>query len=186
MGDASPTSREGPRQLYRPRRDLLVHFTAAGGAGGVVRFRVDIPDPRLRVQLAVRAVPDDQIRRPNDVLAGRALKLWLSTLEDDEADGGSAGGLGTPITNLEGTSGVPIAFPADAGLGGYGREFSTLGNAIQGVITIPAQPALAAQACKLFLQTRFAPQVQQVIPWDQWEEIRAQCKHQALTDPFNT
>ena len=182
MADESPTSAMGPRELYRPRRELLASLGNTGGNGGLIRFRVDIPDPRLRVQIAVRAAPSNQGNRPNNCLQARNGTLWLATLEDDEGDGGDAGGLGTPINNLEGSAATPIPFPVDAGLGGYGREFSTLGNAIQGVIIFPLQAAIANTACKLWLQSRFAPQVRQVIPWPLGEELRAQCKQTVLSE----
>jgi hypothetical protein len=182
MADESPTSAMGPRELYHPRRELLASLSSTGGGGGTIRFRVDIPDPRLRVQIAIRAAPSDQGQKPSTCLALRNGTLWLSTLEDDEGDGGDASGLGTPVNNLEGSSTAPISFPLDAGLGGYGREFSTLGNAIQGVIVFPVQAAHANTACKLWLQSRFAPQVRQIIPWPLWEELRAQCKQSVLSE----
>ncbi len=182
MNDASnesPTTPAGPRQLYCPRRLLLCTFNGASGAGGSVSFRVNLPDSRLHWKAEVLGVPEGNAS-PAVLLAGRGLKIWTAALADDDVKGGR----GTPVTNISGTAAAGAAFPS-AGLGGYSIEnFTTAADGIQGVITVPAQ--LGGVKGALYLQARYQPATFQIVPWEQWDEIRSACDLRLLSDVLHT
>ncbi len=183
MNDASnesPTSEKGPRQLYCPRRIPLVTFNGATGAGGVVRFRANIPDSRLHWKLSLVGIADGSAPA-RTVLAGRGLKLWLAAVEYDQI----AGKAPIPVTDIFGTRAVPVAFPTNAGLGGYSIEnFTSAADGIEGEITVPAQ--LGGVAGGLYLQARYQPATWQIVPWDQWDEMRSACDLHPLSDVLAT
>lgn len=174
VGNESPTSFNGPRQILVPKRILLATFGAAGGAGGVVGFRVETPDARVRCRVSVVGIPTPGVAV--DFCFGKGLKIWLGELDDDQS---GTSGVGVPVTNIIPNTvpgGVPrttpLAFPVTAGLGGYSKEILTIGDAVEGEITIPAQGATALTG-SLVLQMRYQPD-QQRLPWPEWDEIRRQ------------
>ncbi len=184
MNDASnesPTTHSGPRQLYCPRRIKLASFNGVTGAGGTARVIANLPDSRLHWKLSLIGVADAGTAPGSVVLAGRGLKLWASALEYDQVRGKKP----ISVTDIVGTAAVPAAFPASAGLGGYSLEnFTSAADGIQFVVTIPAQ--LGGVAGGLYLQARYQPATWQIVPWDQWDEIRSACDLHPLTDTVVT
>jgi hypothetical protein len=178
----SPSSGRGPRQIYCPRRLLLATFAGTPTVGSKqVAFRVETPDCRLHWKFSVIGINEGG--PGSALLASRGLKIWVAALEDDNV----IGFRGTPVTDIEGTSAAPTNFPSDptgaydTGLGGYSLENDgASADAIQGVITIPAQGG--GPVGSLYLQARYQPNVQNLLPWDQWDEIRAACGISLLSE----
>lgn len=186
MNDAdntSPTSGRGPRQIYCPRRLLLATFAGTPTlAAQYVAFRLETPDSRLHWKFSVIGVTENGVPGAA-LLSGRGLKIWVAALEDDNV----VGGAGTPVTDIEGTSATPSNFPADQtgaydnDLGGYSLENDgASADAIQGRITIPIQGG--GPVGSLYLQARYQPNTQNLLPQDQWEEVRAACGISLLTN----
>jgi hypothetical protein len=175
MNDASnesPSSEEGPRQIYAPRRIELVTF--GGGAGGNaetdITVRLWTPDARLLQKLTLLAVSEGDA--PGAVvLAGRGLLQWWYAVENDQVRGAG----GSAVNDLLGTSAVPVAFPANAGLAGASRDIVTIADGVQVRLRVPAQ-APGGTAGKIYAQARFQPANLGIIPWRQWDEIRSECK----------
>lgn len=176
VANESPTSYDGPRQIYVPKRIVPVVFTgAAERPGGVASFRVGIPDARLSVKIAVICVPASG--GAIDFANALGMSLWMGAVEEDSS--GSSSGLEIPVTNVIDpiagvavTQAAPAPFPAD-GLSGYGREFVTSADAIIGQITVPGapvEPLVGVVAVKV----RYQPYGQR-LPWQEWEEIRREC-----------
>lgn len=165
----SATSFDGPRQIYVPPPRTLVLFGATGT--GTVDFRVEMPDSRVRANVGVIGVPDPG--QANNFLSLKNVKLWLRAVVDAKN-----GGMPIPITDLLGTQAAPATIPQSAGLGGYGREFVTAGDAIEGTITIGATGSTVAG--ELVLQVRYQPDSQR-LPWAEWDEIKRVCSAQLLT-----
>jgi hypothetical protein len=156
----------------------LIYFDGtAEGHTGPVEFRVEVPDSRLRVNIALIGQPGPGVD-PN-FIGGKGLTLWLRAVED-----AVRGGAEVPITNLWGTSAVPGPIPGyippstgletrDTDLGGFGKEFVTSGNAIVGTVIVPPEMGTAGNG-SLILQVRWTPEAIR-FPRDEWYEIRGQC-----------
>lgn len=177
--DESPTSEEGPRQIYEPDRIEIVRF--GGGAGGNaqtdLRMRMRIPDGRLICKFTLVA-SSAAINSAQAVLSGRNLSLWIYEEENDELRGKGF----VPCVDLAGsTSTAPLAFPLNGGLGGFSREFVTTADAVGARLRVPVQGAGGIPG-SVYLKARFQPGFSQVIPWAQWDEMRRQCK----IDPLDT
>ncbi len=170
----SPTSHSGPRQIHCPRRRLLVEF--GGGAGSsvdkTILVRIPTPDSRIRGKFGLFGAAQPPGTAPGRViLAGRGLMVWPYASEDDQAGGATPIPVSDMIPTV--TQAAPLAIPVHAGLGGFGREFVTIADNIELEITVPAQ-APGGTAGALYLQGRFQPDASsQIIPWNQWDEIRS-------------
>lgn len=172
MSNETPTSGRGPRQMLIPRRIVIASFfNDEGGDGGTAKFRVPAGDPRVRVRISIHAVPSDRRATPQSVFTGRLLKLWCAGVVEDDVKG-----LMVPVSNVVPgvTAAAPEDLPNDVGLAGWSREFSTIADAIDGTITIPEQ-GVGLVPGQLVVQAKFMPQVFQVIPWSEWEEVRSTC-----------
>jgi hypothetical protein len=162
-------------------RILCATFAAGGGGGGAFRFRLKTSDRRCSYKFTLYGVPLDPTVTPSAMLAARALTLWVAEVEKDETLS-----RWVPCTNLDGsTSATPILIPRDAGLGGYSLETDTTADGIEGLVTIPAQDP-GAPAGALYLKGLCQPRVQQLVPWSQWDEIRAETDLQLLGDAVVT
>lgn len=108
----------------------LITFSSGFSGPATRKFRVPIPDSRMRAKIGVLFVPD-----PGglpDVAGGYGTHtLWLSEADKDR----SVSGIAIPATNIEGTASAPTTIPATAGLGGYSREFVTAADFIDGTLT---------------------------------------------------
>lgn len=180
----SPTSHGGPRQIYCPRRVEIARFGGgAGGAGGTFYFRINCPDSRVRTKFAIIGVAKAQGTAPGSaVLAGRGITIWPYAVEDDQIKGGR----GTPVSDvIPGvTESAPLAIPTHAGLGGYGRELETIADGVEVKVVIPTQDP-GGTGGSLFVQTRYQPDSSaQIIPWDQWDEIRSLCDIRIYSTPI--
>lgn len=182
MSDASNESQSspmGPREFEVPRRVELVRF--GGAAGNAVStdlfFRMITPDARLLQKLTLVAVAVGTA--PGRlVVAGRGLTLWLYEVELDQVRGKQF----IPCVDLaSSTSAAPLNMPANATLGGFSREFVTSGDAIEGRLRVPAQ-APGGVAGSVYLQARFQPAAFRLMPWEEWDEVRGQCKVDRLGD----
>jgi hypothetical protein len=174
------------RQIHYLRALPLMTFINSGSVTGSVSFRVDVPDSRLRVNVALLAQCTDG-GSPASLIGAKGLNMWLRATEDSIETGDPA-----PITNLWGTGAQPAPIPgyidpqtglyaADANLGGWGKEFVTIGNAIVGTVNYPgADPTGAGQ---LVLQVRYIPEAIR-FPRDEWDEIRRQCGRKILGLPL--
>jgi len=177
----SPLAPSGKQQIYVPRRELVCSFN--GGAGGNTQtdlfLRMKIPDSRLICKFTLRA-SSRQTAPDALVLAGRALNLWLYEEEADQARGKRY----APCTDLAGsTSAAPIAFPANAALGGFSREFITSADAIGARLRITVQAPGGVQG-DVYMQARFQPAVGRYIPPEEWEQVKSRCGIEVLSGPL--
>jgi len=163
----------------------LMNFVGSSEANtGSVDFRVEVPDSRLRVQLAIIGNPRDG--SSVDFIGTKGLTLWLRAIEDSQFSGDPI-----PITDLWGTSGDPGPIPGEFDntgtivavptLGGWGKEFVTAGNAIMGTIDYPEVENTGPG--DLILQVRYVPEGFR-IPWEEWDEIRRQCGRRLIGSPL--
>ena len=163
------------RQIHKLKPLTLMQFVGSSeGNTGEVQFRVEVPDSRLRVNIALIGIA---LGSSNNILGGKGLTLWLRAVED-------AWDTGTvcPITNLWGTDAIPGAIPgyidntgtivADPNLNGWGKEFVTSGNAIEGTVNYPS--TVNTGAGQLVLQVRYTPEAIR-FPRDEWDEICRLC-----------
>jgi hypothetical protein len=128
----SPTSDRGPRQKYIPKRVLLAKLTGAAGDGGVAAALIKTPDSRVRCKVTI--LPSN----PNVDLFGSGLKVWIGGVEEDQS--GPSGSEFIVVNSIGPavTRAAPQAFPLDAGLQGYSREFVTSIDLLRVELTIPA------------------------------------------------
>lgn len=167
------------RQLHVLKPEKLIFFDSGlfAGVTGSASFRVEVPDSRLRVHIAIIAQPPtNSSATPQACLAGKNLTMWLRAVED-----GIQSGRGIPITNLWGTNAAPGAIPgyvnaagaivADPDLAGWGKEFVTAARAIVGTINYPV--AAGAPTCQIMLQVRYTPEAIRFTAVE-WQEICAQ------------
>jgi len=163
------------RQVHKLKPLSLMQFVGSSeGNTGEVSFRVEVPDSRLRVQVALIGIA---LGSSNNVLGGKGLTLWLRACEN-AIDTGTV----VPITNLWGTGGTlaPIpgyidntgAYVADANLAGWGKEFVTAGDAIEGTVNYPS--TVNTGPGQLVLQVRYTPEAIR-FPRDEWDEIKRLC-----------
>lgn len=166
-------------QKWRPRPATLIASTTNGERAPTVRFRVPVPDSRLRVKISVlfAFVAGQQTTAP-DLTPGGAT-LWLAAADDD--DSGSTGTT-LPETNLEGTQAAPTLIPATPGLVGYSREFITAGDNIEGVF----QTAYNGFNGYWMLQLRYQPDTGQRFTDEEWEAIVGYCKPIVAYPPPST
>jgi hypothetical protein len=162
----SPSSYNGERQIWRPRPVTLITFNGVTTGSKTVKFRLPTPDARVRTKVALIGIPD-----PGGsplFLAGKTLTLLLHSIED-----AIDGGMPIPVTSLpDPTVGTAFTIPQNATLGGFSFETLTIGDAIEGTVSVTG----TANAIKgrLVLQARFQPDGQR-LPWDEWREIVSQC-----------
>jgi hypothetical protein len=186
-GSQSSRSRAGGsgRQIHVLRPLPLIQFVGSSEAlTGDVSFRVEVPDSRVRVALEIIGQPGAGSEAADNFIGGKGLTLWLRAVADSVDFGTSV-----PITNLWGTSAVPDPIPgyidpttglavADTNLGGWGKEFVTIGRAVVGTINYAA--AFNSGAGQLVLQVRYQPDAGVRFPWDEWDEIRRSCDRSVL------
>lgn len=162
----SPSSYNGERQIFRPRPVTLVKFDGATTGTKTVKFRLPTPDSRVRTKVDLLGVP-----APGGspiFLAGKTLTLLLHSIAD-----AIEGGMPIPVTSLPDPSvGAAFAIPENASLGGFSYEAVTIGDAIEGTISVTGNAN--GIAGRLVLQARYQPDGQR-LPWDEWREIVAQC-----------
>jgi hypothetical protein len=126
----SPTSDRGPRQKYVPKRELLAILTGGAGDGGVASCVIKTPDSRVRTKVTV--VPSDT----SVDLSAAGLKIWIGGIELD-----ASGPDGAEFVVTDAIPGVlrsvGQAYPQNAGLQGYSREFVTSIDELLLELTIP-------------------------------------------------
>lgn len=169
----SPSSYNGERQIFRPRPITLVTFDGSTTGTKTVSFRLPTPDARCRTKVALIGVPT-----PGGsplFLAGKTVTLLLRSIED-----AIEGGMPIPVTSLPDPSvGTAFVIPQNTNLGGFSFETVTIGDAIEGTISVT--DGADTNTGRLVLQARFQPDGQR-LPWDEWREIVAQC-NPGLTSP---
>ncbi len=178
------------RQRHILLPEIICNFlgNSEGSHTGSVRFRVLVPDSRLRTKIVLVPQPASQTS-PNFTIAGKGLTLWLRDTE-------RANQTGTyyPTTNLWGTAAVPGPIPgtidpatglpiSDAGLNAFGKEFVTAGDAIEGTLDYPA--VINTGRGQIALQVSYVPEAIR-FPRDEWEEIKAECGVILLDQPIPT
>lgn len=155
-------------QKWRPTPRTLIasQLAVEGSAAFTQRFRVLIPDSRLRVKISiVFAFKGGQQPSIDAVdLSTGAATLWLYEAEDD--DSGTTGST-YPCTNIEGTEAAPTVVPQAIGLSGYSREFITAGDNIEGRFVT----AFNGFTGNWMLQLRYQPDNGQRFTDDEWREI---------------
>ena len=172
------------RQIHFLKPLTLMQFVGSSEAlDGAVSFRVEVPDSRLRVNIALIGVSQGS---SNNILGGKGLTLWLRAVEDSWDTGTVC-----PITNLWGTSAAPGAIPgyidntgtivADANLNGWGKEFVTAGRAIEGTVNYPA--SVNTGVGLLVLQVRYTAEAIR-FPRQEWDEIRRGCGRSLYGQPL--
>jgi hypothetical protein len=162
----SQSSYNGPRQIWRPRPVTLITFDGTTTGTKTVKFRLPTPDARTRTKVALIGVP-----APGGsplFVAAKTLTLLLTSIED-----AIDGGMPIPVTSLpDPTVGTAFAIPQNANLGGFSFETVTIGDAIEGTVTVTS--GSDANTGRLVLQARFQPDGQR-LPWEEWREIVSQC-----------
>jgi len=171
------------RQIHVLRPLALMQFVGSSeGNTGEVSFRVEVPDSRLRVNLAIIGQPSAGAAA--NFIGNKGLTLWLRAVEDSQDYGTEV-----PITNLWGDGTTPDPIPgsidpatglvvADTNLGGWAKEFVTIGRAIIGTVNYPA--TVNTGAGQLVLQVRYQPEAGIRFPWDEWDEIRRSCDRSGI------
>lgn len=178
MNDASnesPTSEEGTRQIYCPRRLEVIRFNAGAGKIGITEFRVRmrIPDARLICKFTLLASAL-QTAPAFVVWVGRPATIWLYAVDEDQARS-----RWVPVNDIVGTSGTPVLLPA-TGLGGFSREFVTTADGVEARIQLGTVDPGGVQG-SIFFQARFqAKDTINVLPWAQWDEMRRGCQIELL------
>lgn len=162
---------DSARHKYVPPVRSLITF-GSGAGSATVKFRVPVPDSRLRVKISVLFVPD----AGNAASSGVALSssIWLYEAEDDQS---GVSGMSLGATNIEGTQAAPTAIPAADPLLGYSREFVSAADAIEGVL---ASTAGGPMIGTWVLQVRYQPNAVRFTN-EEWTEIRNQCSPTLIT-----
>lgn len=154
------------RHKYIPEVRSLITFLTGSGSATTVKFRVPIPDSRLRVKISIMFIPVAG-NHPTSGVAGSST-IWLFESERD-LSGVSGDSIG--CTNIEGTSAAPTAIPAASPLLGYSREFVSAADHIEGVfVSTPGGPMIGTWV----LQLRFQPDAVRFTN-EEWNEIKNQC-----------
>lgn len=180
----SPSSGSDNRGQGRQRHVLppvmLMQFNNnSEGHIGDVDFRVEVPDSRLRVNLAIIGKPTGS-NTDYAFIGPKLMTMWLRAVED-AIQGGNA----VPITNLWGIATAFDPIPgyidntgvavADTSLGGWGKEFVTAGDAIEGTVHYGSDGVgVQSGTGLLLLQVRYVPEAIR-FPDNEWQEICAQC-----------
>jgi len=168
----APLTDDADLQVYILKPLILINFDQNAEADNSVSFRVEVPDSRLRCNVALIGEP--RAGAANNFIGSKAMTLWLREVEDSIQFGTSV-----PCTNLWGTSAAPGAFPgtvnaagaivADTALGGFSREFVTAGRAIVG--TVRYQFAFNSGLGDLALQVRYTPEAGMRFSAKEWQAI---------------
>jgi hypothetical protein len=162
----------GPRQIYKPKPIILATSSGSAEASISTRIRIPAPDSRCRIKVSVIFFPLAGLPVPDLTL--NIGTIWVAAYEED-TDGISGGaGRTVPVTDVEGTSAAPTAFPKSVGLAGYSREFVTAADWLEAVITLNSMDTQGAWV----LQTRIQPDAV-TFTWPEWDAIRR------LFDPQN-
>jgi len=166
------------RQIHFLRPLVLALFNnTTEGVSFQISSRVEVPDSRLRVSVALIGEP---LAGSSATFIGtKGLALWLRAVEDSINTGAEV-----PVTNLWGTGAAASPIPgvvnaagnqvADTSLGGWAKEFVTGGRAMVGTVTTPAGAVLTG-AGNLVLQVRYTPEGTARFSRWEWEEIRKAC-----------
>lgn len=151
----------------------LVNASAAGAGTAAGKFRVPVPDSRLRVKVSVIFIPAAGSTPVSD-LSPAGATLWLY---ETEVDRSGVSGAYFPCANIEGTSAAPTAIPISAGLYGYSREFTTLADAIEGAFNTGTN---GTQAGVWVMQATYSPDSVRFTA-QEWNEITRQCNPARMT-----
>jgi len=161
---ASRLNYNGPRQIYCPNPILIASVFGTNDKPAISpRIRVPIPDCRCRVKITIMFVPADGTANPNFFGAGNT--IWIAAYDENVSGGG--GGRTVPVTDIEGTSAAPTAFPQSSGLLGYSREFVTSADWIEVVLSLGTSASVGSWVA----QTQIQPDVLS-FDWDEWDAIR--------------
>lgn len=156
-------------------------------ASGTAKFRIYMPDSRLRVKSTVLFV-----RNPGQTAAVTALgaTLYLGEEEEDR----QTGGVHFCTDILRDTSGnvihqsAPLAIPEDTGLEGYTQEFVTAADSIGGILTSTNNTSGTefgfGPLGTWVLQLRFQPDGQRLCDPD-WEWLKRKCHATRLGAEFS-
>jgi hypothetical protein len=170
----SQSSYGGPRQIFVPPPCNVVIFDGVTTGTKSVRFRVPTPDSRVRQNVALLGVPAPG--GSATFLAGKSLTLLLQGVSD-----AVQGGMTVPVTSLPDPDvGTPFAIPENSSLGGFAYESVTIGDAIEGEVTVIG--VADAVVGRLVLQVRYQPDGQR-LPWDEWREIVSNCSPATFGSP---
>jgi hypothetical protein len=161
---------DSARHKYVPPVRSLITFSALGSGSASVKFRVPIPDSRLRVKISVLFIPV----AGNAPTSGVGGTLWLYEADDDQS---GVSGMSIGCTNIEGTQASPTAIPAASPLLGYSREFVSAGDAIEGVLAATSGGAMIGT---WVLQVRYQPDAVRFTD-EEWIEIRNLCNPTLIT-----
>jgi len=155
----------GPRDIFRPAPVLLANAIGASERTYSTHVRMRVPDSRTRVKLSVLFFPTSGARPADLTEIGT---IWVCASEEDQK--GISGGSGriVPVTDLEGTSAAPTAFPKTSGLYGYSREFVTAADWIEADIGLVSDADVIGT---WVLQARIQPDAVS-FTWDEWDQIR--------------
>jgi hypothetical protein len=170
MSDINLQPRDSARWRTPPQSRALVTFGSGSGGPGAVKFRVPVPDSRLRVKVSLVFVPV----QGNNPLTGLALSasIWLYEVELDAMGGGAY----IPCVNILGTQAAPLLIPTANPLQGYSQEFITAADALEGeFIATSGGPIVGTWV----LQTRYQPDSVRFTK-QEWDELAADCTPRVL------
>jgi hypothetical protein len=170
LGDLDRLQTSLARKYHAQYMPLITFEADAGSAD--VRFRVPGVDSRLRIKISVLYVPPVG-SAPNTGSGGTAT-LWIAEAEKDRS---GQSGITIPSENVEGTSAAPTAIPADAGLGGYSREFVTAADYLEG--TLAAASGAGMGGGQWVLQVDYSPDAVRFTDAE-WEALRAKMSPRVL------
>jgi hypothetical protein len=156
---------------YHAQYMPLITFVADAGTGDV-RFRVPGVDSRLRIKISVLFVPPGGTA-PN-IAGGSGATLWLVEAEKDRS---GQSGITIPATDVEGTAAAPTTIPANAGLGGYSREFVTSADYIEGTLNAASQAGMGGG--QWVLQVDYSPDAVRFTDAE-WESLREKMSPRVL------
>jgi len=158
--DAGSIFFNGPRQIYRP--DPIILATSNGlGRTFVATVLIPVPSGQTKIKGSILWSNDNGGATPE------LGSVWVSACEQDRSGGTTAL---YPVTDLDGTSAAPTAFPASSGLFGYSRSFVTSADWLQFVITLNS--AGEGLAGNWIFQTLIQPVDGMLFPWKSWDQIR--------------
>lgn len=163
-GELQP--RDSARWKWQPNATPLIVFGGASGSGTqkIVKFRVPVPDSRLRVKISILFIPQAGL----DPQSGLNGTIWIYETEDDIS---GTSGKSIPSNNVEGTQAAPTAIPVTVPLQGYSREFITAADALEGELSaVSGLNMIGAYV----LQVRYQPDAVRFTA-QEWKELMADC-----------
>jgi hypothetical protein len=154
----------GPVDFYSPNPIILANAFGNSEQNYTTHVRMRVPDSRVRVKLSVLFYPTAGDRPADLTEIGT---IWVCASEEDKK-GISGSGRIVPVTDLEGTSAAPTAFPKTSGLYGYSREFVTAADWIEADIHLVSNADVIGT---WVLQARIQPDAV-TFSWGEWDQIR--------------